>query len=157
MAIDYRRKDFLARVRALTGEGVDVASTRSAALWPTVPCARSGPADGSFSIAARTPLCTGAELARGVRVVHGDRGGVLWGYCRPVGGCLPIASRNCACPIKIGSGGLRALLKLLREGKVHPVVAQRLPLSDAAARTNCSQSSASIGKLVFVPCDEDAP
>ena len=45
----------------------------------------------------------------------------------------------------------RALLELLRAGKIHPVVAERLPLSDARRAHELLESSASKGKLVLVP------
>jgi NADPH:quinone reductase-like Zn-dependent oxidoreductase len=45
----------------------------------------------------------------------------------------------------------RALLDLLREHKIHPVVAERLPLSDARRAHELLESSASTGKLVLVP------
>jgi NADPH:quinone reductase-like Zn-dependent oxidoreductase len=43
------------------------------------------------------------------------------------------------------------LLELLREGKIHPVVAERLPLSDARHAHELLESSADKGKLVLVP------
>jgi NADPH:quinone reductase-like Zn-dependent oxidoreductase len=43
------------------------------------------------------------------------------------------------------------LLALLREGKIHPVVAERLPLSDARRAHELLESSADKGKLVLVP------
>jgi NADPH2:quinone reductase len=45
----------------------------------------------------------------------------------------------------------RVLLELLREGKIHPVVAERLPLSDARRAHELLDSSAAKGKLVLVP------
>jgi NADPH:quinone reductase-like Zn-dependent oxidoreductase len=43
------------------------------------------------------------------------------------------------------------LLDLLRTDKIHPVVAERLPLSDARRAHELLESSASKGKLVLVP------
>ena len=43
------------------------------------------------------------------------------------------------------------LLQLLREGKIHPVVAERLSLSDARRAHELLESSAARGKLVLVP------
>ncbi len=43
------------------------------------------------------------------------------------------------------------LIELLREGKIHPVVAARLPLSEARHAHELLESSASKGKLVLVP------
>jgi NADPH:quinone reductase-like Zn-dependent oxidoreductase len=45
----------------------------------------------------------------------------------------------------------QALLKLLRADRIHPVVAERLPLSDARRAHELLESSASKGKLVLVP------
>jgi NADPH2:quinone reductase len=44
-----------------------------------------------------------------------------------------------------------ALLELLREGKIHPVVAERLPFTDARRAHELLEESASVGKLVLVP------
>jgi NADPH:quinone reductase-like Zn-dependent oxidoreductase len=44
-----------------------------------------------------------------------------------------------------------ALLQLLRAGKIHPVVAERLALSDARRAHELLESSADKGKLVLVP------
>jgi NADPH:quinone reductase len=43
------------------------------------------------------------------------------------------------------------LLELLRRGEVHPVVAERLPLTDARRAHELLEQSASVGKLVLVP------
>jgi NADPH2:quinone reductase len=45
----------------------------------------------------------------------------------------------------------RALLELLSADKIHPVVAERLPLSDARRAHQLLEGSASKGKLVLVP------
>jgi NADPH:quinone reductase-like Zn-dependent oxidoreductase len=44
-----------------------------------------------------------------------------------------------------------ALLGLLREDRIHPVVAERLPLGEARRAHELLESSASKGKLVLVP------
>lgn len=44
-----------------------------------------------------------------------------------------------------------ALLALLREDRIHPVVAERLPLSDARRAHELLERSADKGKLVLVP------
>jgi NADPH2:quinone reductase len=45
----------------------------------------------------------------------------------------------------------QALLELLREGKIHPIVAERLPFSEARRAHEMLESSAAKGKLVLVP------
>ena len=44
-----------------------------------------------------------------------------------------------------------ALLELLRRGDIHPVVAERLPLTEARHAHEMLESSAAKGKLVLVP------
>ena len=43
------------------------------------------------------------------------------------------------------------MLGLLREHKIHPVVAERLPLTEARRAHELLERSASKGKLVLVP------
>jgi NADPH:quinone reductase-like Zn-dependent oxidoreductase len=43
------------------------------------------------------------------------------------------------------------LLELLRAGKIHPVVAERLPLTEARRAHELLESSAAKGKLVLIP------
>ena len=45
----------------------------------------------------------------------------------------------------------RVLLELLRDGKIHPVVAERVPLSEARRAHELLESAAAKGKLVLVP------
>jgi NADPH:quinone reductase-like Zn-dependent oxidoreductase len=45
----------------------------------------------------------------------------------------------------------RTLIELLRADKIHPVVAERLPLSDARRAHELLERSAAVGKLVLVP------
>ena len=71
---------------------------------------------------------------------------------------LPVSGRHRALPV---GGGPRdpdwfrqdvsTLLRLLREDKIHPVVAERMPLSDARRAHELLESSADKGKLVLVP------
>jgi NADPH:quinone reductase-like Zn-dependent oxidoreductase len=71
---------------------------------------------------------------------------------------LPIGRGHPALPV---GGGPRdpqrfreafgVLIDLLRAAKIHPVVAERLPLSDARRAHELLESSASKGKLVLVP------
>jgi NADPH:quinone reductase-like Zn-dependent oxidoreductase len=45
----------------------------------------------------------------------------------------------------------RVLIELLRDGKIHPAVAERLPLADARRAHEMLEESAAKGKLVLVP------
>jgi NADPH:quinone reductase len=46
---------------------------------------------------------------------------------------------------------LGVLLRLLREGRIHPVVAERLPFSEARHAHELLEDTAAKGKLVLVP------
>jgi NADPH:quinone reductase-like Zn-dependent oxidoreductase len=173
VAIDYRREDFLARVRELTGAGVDVVLDGFG---------------GGLSLRSFRALAPGGRL-----VVYGHSGTVahgrkswrgwltwyattaavsLWGLLSPRRRVLvyrvqklrrghqllPVSGRGRAPAV---GGGPRdperfredfqALLDLLRAGKIHPVVAERLPLSDARRAHEQLERSADKGKLVLVP------
>jgi NADPH:quinone reductase-like Zn-dependent oxidoreductase len=71
---------------------------------------------------------------------------------------LPVSGRRRALPVGGGPRNpdwfredFRALLELLREGKIHPVVAERMPLAEVRRAHELLESSASKGKLVLVP------
>ena len=71
---------------------------------------------------------------------------------------LPVSGRREALPVGGGPRDpewfredFRALLELLRCGEIHPVVAERLPLTGARRAHELLESSAAKGKLVLVP------
>jgi NADPH:quinone reductase len=171
--IDYRNEDFLVRVRELTeGHGVDVAldgfggglSLRSfRALGPggrLVVFGHSGTvAHGRkswpgwikwYATTAAVSLRGVVSPRRQVLVyrIQKLREGHQW---------VPVAVRR-ALPV---GGGPRnsdwyredfgALIELLRDGKLHPAVAERMPFSDARRAHELLESSADRGKLVLVP------
>jgi NADPH:quinone reductase len=171
--IDYRNEDFLTRLRELTdGEGVDVVldgfggglSVRSfRALRPggrLVLYGHSGTvAHGRRSwrgwlkwYAATAVVSLWGVLSPRRRVlvyrIQKLREGHQW---------VPVAARRA---LAVGGGprnpdwfreDFGALLELLRAGKIHPAVAERLPLSDARRAHELLESSAGKGKLVLVP------
>ena len=71
---------------------------------------------------------------------------------------LPVSGRR---PARLVGGGPRnpqwfredlgVLLELLAADKIHPVVAERLPLSEARRAHELLECSAAKGKLVLVP------
>jgi NADPH:quinone reductase len=173
VAIDYRNDDFLARVRELTRDGVDVVLDGFG---------------GPLSLRSFRALRPGGRLVvygHSGTVAHGRkswRGWItwyattatvaLWGLLSPRRRVLvyrvqklreghqvlPVSGRRRALPVGGGPRDpdwfredFRVLLELLREGKIHPVVAQRLPLSDARRAHELLESSADKGKLVLVP------
>ncbi len=173
VAIDYRNEDFLARVRELPGNGVDVVL------------------DG---LGGKTSLRSFRALRPGGRLVvyghyatlsHGHKSSrawiewyaatatvALWGLLSPRRQVhayriqklreghqvLPVATNRPALPVGGGPRypdefreDFRALLELLRADKIHPVVAERLPFTEARRAHELLDSSASKGKLVLVP------
>jgi len=173
VAIDYQHEDFLARVRKLPGRGVDVVldglggplSLRSfRALRPggrlVVFGAYSTLVDGRKSrrawitwYAATTAVALGGLLSPRRRVLPYRIQKLREGHqLVPFGG----ARR----PLLVGGGprhpdryreDFRALLELLRENKIHPIVTERLPLTDARRAHELLASAAAKGKLVLVP------
>jgi NADPH:quinone reductase-like Zn-dependent oxidoreductase len=173
VAIDYRNEDFLARVRELPGNGVDVALDGLG---------------GAVSLRSFRALRPGGRLVvfgHYSTIVHGRkswRGWIewyaatatvgLWGLLAPRRRVLAyriqkLRDRHQALPVGVGpqarpvGGGPRypdwfredflALLELLRADKIHPVVAERLPLTEARRAHEMLERSAATGKLVLVP------
>jgi NADPH:quinone reductase-like Zn-dependent oxidoreductase len=167
VAIDYRNEDFLARVRELTdGEGVDVVSDSLGgpislrsfrALRPggrlvvygRYSTLKDGHKDGPavikwYAAIAAVWLWDKLSPRRRVFAYHVQkyrdkatrRGGAVGG--EPMD---PEQFRE----------DFRVLIELLREGRIHPVVAERLPLDEARHAHELLESSASKGKLVLVP------
>ncbi|HET7524658.1 MAG TPA: medium chain dehydrogenase/reductase family protein [Burkholderiaceae bacterium] len=154
VAIDYRNEDFLARVRQLTGDGVDVALD---------------PIGGAVSLRSFRALRPGGRL-----VVYGRQntlgadgrknwpavfewyaataGVALWGLLSPRRRVLAYRVQK----LRIHHQDwfredFLALLELLRRGEIHPVVAERLPLTEARRAHELLERSAATGKLVLVP------
>jgi NADPH2:quinone reductase len=166
VAIDYRNEDFVARVREMTGDGVDVVLDSLG---------------GPLSLRSFRVLRPGGRLVvfgRYATLSHGHKNWPaviewyaaiaalwLWDKLSPRRRVLPYQIqkfRDVAQKRPGAVGGeprypewfqedFRALLKLLREDKIHPVVAERLPLADARHAHELLESSAAKGKLVLVP------
>jgi NADPH:quinone reductase len=172
VAIDYRNDDFLARMRGLPGHGVDVVldglggalSLRSfRALRPggrlVVFGHHSAIVDGHrswrgwlewYSATAAVGLWALASPRRRVsayRIQKLRRGRQL----------VPVGARH---PLPVGGEprnpdeyreDFLVLLQLLRDRKIHPVVAERLPLAEARRAHELLGATAARGKLVLVP------
>jgi NADPH:quinone reductase len=167
VAIDYRAEDFLARVRELTGgEGVDVVLDSLG---------------GPISLRSFRALRRGGRLVVFGRYAtlsdgHKDWRAVVEWYPSIVAVWISgkLSPRRRALKYQIQKfrdhaqwrpgavGGeprypewfredFQALIQLLRERKIHPVVAERLPLSDARRAHELLESTAAKGKLVLVP------
>ena len=167
VAIDYRNEDFLARVRELTdGEGVDVVSD-SLGGPISLRSFRALRRGGRLVVFGRySTLRDGHKDWPEVIKWYGSVAAVwLWDKLSPhrrVSAYHVQKYRDKAMRRGGAVGGepmnaaefredFAALVELLREGKIHPTVAERLPLSEARHAHELLDSSASKGKLVLVP------
>jgi NADPH2:quinone reductase len=153
VAIDYRNEDFLARLRELTGDGVDIAldGIGGAVSLRSFRALRPG---GRLVVYGRQEtLAHGRKNWPAVFEWYGTTASVaLWGLLSPRRRVLAYRIQK----LRIHHQDwfredFRALLELLRRGEIHPVVAERLPLSDARRAHELLESSAATGKLVLVP------
>jgi NADPH:quinone reductase-like Zn-dependent oxidoreductase len=167
VAIDYRNEDFLSRVRQLTGgAGVDVVLDSLG---------------GPLSLRSFRALRPGGRLivfGRYATLDHGHKSwraviewyasiGALWVWAKvsPHRQVLPYQIQRFRDPARRRPGAVggeprdpewfrddfAVLLGLLREGRIHPVVAERLPLTDARHAHELLETAAAKGKLVLVP------
>jgi NADPH2:quinone reductase len=167
VAIDYQNEDFLARIRELTGgEGVDVVSDSLG---------------GPISLRSFRALRSGGRLVvygryDTLKDGHKDWLAVikwwaailvvwLWSKLSPRRKAFSYhvqkwRDKTAMRPGSVGGEPMDAewfredfdsLIQLLREGKIHPVVAQRLPLTEARHAHELLESTASKGKLVLLP------
>jgi len=166
VAIDYRHEDFVACVREMTGDGVDVVSDSLG---------------GPISLRSFRVLRPGGRLVvfgryDTLKGGHKDWPAVFKWYGSVVavfalGAMSPrrkvlkyqIQRFRDAAQQRDGAVGgeprypawfeedFRTLVDLLRRGDIHPVVAERLPLAEARHAHEILDSSAAKGKLVLVP------
>jgi NADPH:quinone reductase-like Zn-dependent oxidoreductase len=166
VAIDYQNEDFLKRVRELPGRGVDVVLDSLG---------------GPISLRSFRALRPGGRLVvfgryNTIKDGRKDWPAVikwwasiatvwLWDKLSPrrrVSSYHVQRYRDKATRRDGAVGGepmdpewfredLAVLLELLRADKIHPVVAERLPLSEARRAHELLESSAAKGKLVLVP------
>ena len=172
VAIDYRSEDFLTRVRGLPGRGVDVVLDGLGGALSLRSFRALRPGGRLVVYGHSSTIADGHRSWKGWLEWYGATAAVaLWGLLSPRRRVsayriqklreghqlVPMGSRR---PLPVGGGprdpewfreDFRVLLGLLREGKIHPVVAERLPLSDARRAHELLESAASKGKLVLVP------
>ena len=173
MAIDYQNEDFLARVRELPGEGVDVVLDSLGPPLSLRSFRALRPGGRLVVFGAYSTLVDGHKSSRAWVKWYASTAALgLWALLSPRRRAmayriqtlydgdrvLPFSSGRRARPV---GGGPRyrewfredfgALVELLRADKIHPVVAERLPLSDARRAHELLERSAAVGKLVLVP------
>lgn len=153
VAIDYRNEDFLARVRELTGDGVDIALDGIGGAVSLRSFRALRPGGRLVVFGHYATIAHGRKNWRGVLEWYAATATVaLWGLLSPTRRVLPYRIQK----LRIHHQDwfredFRALLALLRRGQVHPVVAERLPLSEARRAHELLERSAETGKLVLVP------
>jgi NADPH:quinone reductase-like Zn-dependent oxidoreductase len=153
VAIDYKTEDFVGRVRELTGDGVDITLD---------------PIGGAVSLRSFRTLRPGGRLViygRHATIANGHKNwpAVFEWYAGTVAVAVWsfFSPRRRALSYRIQKLRMHhqdwfredflALLDLLRQGKIHPVVAKRLPISEARHAHEMLESMAGTGKLVLVP------
>jgi len=153
VAIDYRNEDFLARVRGLPGKGVDVVldGLGGATSFRSFRALRPG---GRLVVFGYSSALTQGRRSRRAWIKWNAQTGSVFlrGLLSPrrrVSGYRIDKLRN-RRP-KWFREDFLVLLELLRRGEVHPVVAERLPLTEARRAHELLESTAATGKLVLVP------
>jgi len=153
VAIDYQNEDFLARVRALTGDGVDIAldGIGGALSLRSFRALRPG---GRLVVFGRyATIAQGRKNWPGVVAWYAATGGVaLRGWASPRRKVLSYRIQKLRIHHQDWfEEDFLVLLGMLRRGEIHPVVAERLPLSEVRRAHELLGSTASKGKIVLVP------
>jgi NADPH:quinone reductase len=158
IAIDYQRQDFAKEVRRLTHEGVDAVfdPIGGAHMWHSREALRPG---GKVVGYGNTTSLRGAGLA----AAHPGRRNRLHGipiYAAYIAGGLLFPGRKRVIPYSIQwlkrvrpamfRQDLSALLGLLQQHKIKPLIAQRFPLAEARHAQEMLERGGVIGKIVLV-------
>jgi NADPH2:quinone reductase len=161
VAIDYRNEDFLARVRDLTDEGVDVVldGIGGAVSWRSFRALRVGdqvtgdPGGRLVLMGNYKTMVQGRKSWRGWLEWWPSTAVVwLWGTLSSRRRVMGYRVQKLRVPHQDWfAEDFQVLLELLRAGKIHPVVAERLPFTEARHAHEMLESAASKGKLVLVP------
>lgn len=153
--IDYQKSEFVAEIHRLTGDGVDLVfdGVGESNVWRSFRALRPG---GRVIVYGFTSFLQKGQLAGGLRYR-------LRGLLRPAGYALRAflsPGRRRILPYSIQylkrwkpawfREDLSALLELLRDGKIQPLIAERIPLSEARRAQELIGQGGVRGKLVLV-------
>lgn len=157
--IDYKDQDFVAEIRGRTGDGVDVVfdSIGGAHIWRSRKALRPG---GTVVAYGLTAALRGGRLASGASGErHPFRGIAVFGLY--IAGSWLLPGRKRVVPYSIQTlerwkpslfrADLIALFELLRQKKIKPLIAQRLPLAEARAAHELLGKGGVVGKIVLMP------
>ena len=163
-AIDYQSQDFVAEIRRLTGDGVDVVyeSLGGASIWRSRKALRSG---GTVVAYGLTSSLKGGRLASG-RANRRNRFGELRVFVAAIVGSRLLPGNRRVVPYSIQTlmrvkrhlfrEDLTALFDLLRQRKIEPLVARRFRLDEAREAQEMLGKGGVTGKFVLV-MDGNAP
>ncbi|HEY3365925.1 MAG TPA: medium chain dehydrogenase/reductase family protein [Symbiobacteriaceae bacterium] len=146
--IDYRREDFVARVRSLSGDGVDAVfdPIGGANFWRSYRTLRPGGRLVAYGMSAAL------EQGR-KKLAAGALGYGLLGLCMLLPG-RKAGFYDITGVYKDQPGWFRedltSLFGLLAEKQIQPVIAERLPLAEAARAQELVSRAAVSGKVVLV-------
>jgi len=155
--IDYQRVDFVEEVLRLTGDGVDVVFDgigSTTHLWRSFKTLRS---DGKVVAYGMTSTLRGGRLAGGRRRhrlqgLAAIGGSIAASYLIP--GNKKITTYSIQTLKRFRPAWYRedlsALLELLRQGKIKPIIAERIPLEEAARAHELLGRGAVMGKVVLL-------
>jgi NADPH2:quinone reductase len=153
--IDYQHQDFVEEIRRLTRDGVDVVfdGIGGTHIWRSRRALRAG---GKVVAYGLTSSLSGGRLASGRR--HRFHGLGVFGLYIAGGWLLP--GRKRVVPYSIQwlkrirpawfRADLIALLDLLRQHRIRPLIAARLPLAQARAAHELLGKGGNAGKIVLV-------
>jgi NADPH2:quinone reductase len=158
--VDYRRQDWVQEVRRLTGgDGVDVVfdPIGGGHLWESRRALRSGGTVVGYGLRADVRGDGLVSERAGRRRRYG--GALQFGLLIAASWILPGRRRLLPYSIQVLARrrpdwfrkDLTDLLGLLREGKVKPIVAQRLPLAEARRAQEVLGQGGVTGKIVLLP------
>jgi NADPH:quinone reductase-like Zn-dependent oxidoreductase len=145
--IDYRTEDFVERIRSLTGDGVDaVFDTIGGArqLWRSYRALRKG--------GRLVPMGSVAIAEAGMKVIPLSLTTVGLLKLIPDGRRVPLSPNMMKFPQTHAAWYRETLTELLDSaaaGKIKPVVAERIPLAEAARAHELLERGGHAGKVVL--------
>jgi NADPH2:quinone reductase len=157
--IDYQQQDYVGEIRRLTGEGVDAVfdPIGGAHLWHSRQALRPG---GKVVGYGNTTALRGEGLGS-ARAGRRNRLHGIPIYALYIAGGWLLPGRRRVIPYSIQTlkrlkpalfrQDLIALLDLLRQQKIRPLIARRLPLAEARRAHELLGQGGVIGKIVLVP------
>jgi NADPH:quinone reductase-like Zn-dependent oxidoreductase len=153
--IDYKHQDFVEEILKLTRDGVDIVfdGIGGTHIWRSFRALRPG---GKVVAYGLTSTLRGGRLEGGRR--HRLRGLAYFGFY--IVAALLSPGKKRITPYSIQTlkrlrpawfrEDLTALFDLLRQGKIRPIIAERIPLSEAARAHELLGRGSLIGKIVLV-------